>query len=93
MADWIAVLGDIPQVAIEQAVAERIRSLGRERPTPGEIRERALARVAMPELVRSDPAPFAPSVAPEAELDRRRAMVAQVAREFPMLKRMTRAGP
>lgn len=45
MADWIAVLGDVPQAATDQAVAERLRSSDRTRPTPGEIRERALARV------------------------------------------------
>ncbi len=49
MADWIAVLGDVPQAAIDQAVAERLRSSDRARPTPGEIRERALARVETPE--------------------------------------------
>ncbi len=48
MADWIAVLGDVPQAAIEQAIGERLRSPERARPTPGEIRERALARVEMP---------------------------------------------
>ena len=48
MTDWIAVLGDIPQAAIEQAIGERIRSADRARPTPGEIRQSALARVEKP---------------------------------------------
>ncbi len=69
MADWIAVLGDVPQVAIEQAVTERIKSPERSRPTPGEIRQSALARV-----VKSAPKPK-PVEAPRVVIslaDRRR---------------------
>ena len=50
MTDWIATLGTVPQAAIEQAIGERIGSADRTRPTPGEIRERAMARVEKPAL-------------------------------------------
>ena len=48
MADWIDALSDVPQEAIQQAIAERIRQSDRRKPIPGEIRERALARIRKP---------------------------------------------
>lgn len=87
MTDWIAALGDIPQQAIEQAVTERMRADNRARPTPGEIRHRALARVEQP--CSSEPRPFEPVVVSEEELQRRREMQGKIRAEFPMLKRIT----
>ncbi len=49
MGHWFMALGDVPQAAIEQAIVERIKSAERARPLPGEIRERALARVEKPD--------------------------------------------
>jgi len=71
MTDWISLLGDIPQAAIEQAVAERLRSDNRGRPLPGEIRQRALAWVEKPPKT-DEESPFRLlDVSPE-ELARRR---------------------
>ncbi len=92
MADWIAVLGDVPQAAIEQAIGERIRARERARPTPGEIRERALARVTKPTLAVADNVTFPPVVVDAEELERRRDDEFQTGLRaiFPGLKQATK---
>ncbi len=47
MSDWITILGDIPQAAIERAFTGWLTSEDR-RPTPAAIRKRALAHVTAP---------------------------------------------
>ena len=91
MTDWIAALGDVPQAAIEQAVAERLRLPDRARPTPGEIRHRALARLAPkpPPSDDDDEWPFG-EVVPEVELEHRRKMQDAIRADFPMLRRMAK---
>ena len=89
MTDWISLLGDIPQAAIEQAVAERLRSDNRGRPLPGEIRQRALAWVEKPPKT-DEESPFRPVVVAPEELARRREMSDRVAKEFPALRQITK---
>ena len=88
MTDWIAVLGTLPQAAIEQAIGERIRSVDRTRPTPGEIRALALERVQKP--APKPKLPEAPRVV--IDLDRRREIAAELGLPIinPVLKSMTK---
>lgn len=88
-ADWIDALADLPQDASDQAFSEWLRGEER-RPTPAGIRKRALARISAPVPERADDAAFAPVVVSEDELARRRAMQAELLREFPMLKKITK---
>lgn len=62
-ADWIEVLGGMPQQAIHQACIRYLRDEPRRRPTPGAILE--LARMAMP-------APAVVRVTPKPEPERPR---------------------
>ncbi len=84
MTDWLDALSDVPKAAVEQAIRERVRSDERARPVPGEIRKRALARVRKPEPDRPVADLPEPTEADrEAERERRRALCAKLAPEFP----------
>ena len=87
IADWRAVLGDIPKAAIEQAILDRLREPGRNKITAGEIRARA-KEFLQPIPVQADNATFPPVVVDADELERRRKMQTKLRREFPMLKHM-----
>lgn len=81
MTSWIKQLSQLPQAAIEQACDEW-EGDQEKRPTPAAIRKRALARIQKPE-----PTPEPPSLLTredqEAEAERRRALCAKLAPEFP----------
>ena len=71
MSDWITILGDIPQVAIERACTELLTTEDR-RPTPSAIPKRALAHSHTP-TTPLEQAPI-PTIEPPTadELQRRR---------------------
>lgn len=57
-ADWVEVLGGMPQAAIHQACVQYLRNEPRRRPTPGAILELARIAVPPPAIVRHpDPMP------------------------------------
>lgn len=94
MADWISVLGDLPQEAVTGAIQEWLRDETR-RPTPAGIRKLALARIERPRPVVFT-TPFAPAprgdmVVPDEELARRREVAERARAEFPMLKRIPKS--
>ena len=89
LADWCDVLRDLPQEAIARACISRIGSDDKSRPTPGEIRHAAKALIASHAPTLADDRPFAPVIIPESELQRRREMCAELADEFPSLRRIT----
>ncbi len=86
IADWFAVLADIPEAAIERAIIERLSEDDGRKPKPGEIRKRAREFVARP----VPPLKLAPPtvVVSKAELARRREMQPGYRRIFPGLKQM-----
>ncbi len=86
MADWITILGVIPQEAIERACTEWMTNEDR-RPTPASIRKLALAQIEHPEPKPQDRAP-PPVVISAEELASRRKQQAELRKEFPMLRKM-----
>ena len=95
IADWRAVLGDIPQEAIELGVAEKLRETNWPKPdykpSAGEIRKRALRFVIKPPLTVADNRSFPPVAVDEDVLERRRRQQPRICGEFPMLKQIPRA--
>ncbi len=87
IADWRAVLGDIPKAAIERAIIDRLREPRRDKITAGEIRSRA-KEFLQPAPTVANNATFPPVVVDPKELDRRRKMQAKLRRDFPMLNQM-----
>ncbi|MFK7942664.1 MAG: hypothetical protein AB8B85_07115 [Paracoccaceae bacterium] len=69
MGDWIDVLADLPQAAIEHAVKERLWEDSRTRPTPGEIRARALKHIKPTSKPSNEPPAFGPSGTPVLTLE------------------------
>ncbi len=72
MGHWFAALSDLPEPAIEQAIRARMLRPGRQRPTPGEIRENALGRISRPEKPLKLAPP--PVVVTAEEMEERRAV-------------------
>ena len=64
MVDWLAVLDGLPTDDIERACMDYLREQPRRRPTPGDIRQRVLAKRAWAEKYR---APVVPIEAPSRE--------------------------
>ena len=93
IADWRAVLGDLPQAAIERAILERLSEDNDRKPKAGEIRARAKGFIEkpapQPEAVEQ---PFGKVVA-EDELARRRhaRFQAEMRDIFPRLREMTKS--
>lgn len=84
-ADWIDCLSDLPQVAVERAFRERIRSDDRRRPIPGEIRAMAKKHLAKTPT-QEPPAPFGPTLVSAEEMERRRRQVEELREHYPMLR-------
>jgi len=70
MVDWLAVLDGLPTDDIERACMDYLREEPRRRPTPGDIRQRVLAKRAWAEKYRAPvvqiDAPSRERVTPEA---------------------------
>lgn len=64
MVDWLKVLYNLPQDDIAAACEDYLRDEPRRRPTPGDIRQRVLAKRAWAEKYR---APVVPIEAPSRE--------------------------
>lgn len=65
MEDWVEVLRDLPQRAVELAVWERLRSDDRRRPIPGEIRRAARRYINFPSPPREEVESHLKLVTPE----------------------------
>lgn len=59
VANWLDVLGDLPQQAVDDAIGEWLREETK-RPTPADIRIRAKRRLSRPVVAGGDDAPFGP---------------------------------
>ena len=90
MGHWFAALIDIPKAAIEQAIGARMLKPGRQRPTPGEIREDALGRISTPAKPRQLSPP--PVVVTAEELEARREASTRLHKKFPKFWRAPREG-
>ncbi len=92
IADWRAVLGDLPKSAIERAILERLCENNPRKITAGEIRQRA-KRFLQPPPTIADNATFPPVIVDADELERRRddRFQTEMRRIYPKLKRMTKA--
>ena len=97
IADWLSVLSDIPQQAVEDAVLEYLRGdtrRGQGDTLMAHIRKRALARIEPPAPAApvDEERPFGPTLVSADEIERRRKMAEQVRREFPFLRKITEDG-
>jgi len=88
MANWIDVLRDLPEQAIDDAIGEWLREKTT-RPTPAHIRMSAKRRLVVPSVM-PGPAPFAALDVPADELERREKVCAEMTNVYKFLRPMPR---